>query len=93
MKDIWHHANSSFYYYAAGLDYDYAQLNISLSDTKKRHPFSINVIDDSILEGNETFSVVVTALHKDARANIQLAVSEVNMTICDDNDCELELAM
>ena len=63
------------------------QLNLTLSNDQPKVLFNVSVLDDLRAEINETFSVFLTVINQSESVRVKLDVSEVAVTILD-NDCK-----
>ena len=71
--------------FAVDLDYNFTQLNFTLSNGTQdlRFPFNISILDDSQLEDTEMFIVVLTA--PSSATTVNLVNPEVEVTVIDND--------
>ena len=75
-----------YFYSLADLDYVSTQLSFNISHINKTQIVSINILDDSIVENYQDFSITMSA--RNLPENVHLERTEVVVTIYD-NDGKL----
>ena len=73
------------------MDYNFTAFNFTLSNgTRETFSFNVSILDDSQLEDNETFVIILSAPY--SSENVRLADEEIEVAIIDDDgECVLQL--
>ena len=77
---------TSVFILSASLDYDNVTMVLNFSSAVTMETVNLNILDDDVLEINETFRVVLELVNLDNDGRVKLQPNETEVSIVLDND-------